>query len=280
VDGYDDREDVDPHRPPDLKQDEARAGLRRFFNENATEVFYSRQLEVLFEKKYLHWITYRAVQDLLAEKFISREIRALENRSKVHLLWKTGNRYYRRRARQVIRLINEYAHPTVTREIGDRGETLTLEGFARHQFIMHSRNSTEYQGRIWTGSDHNLDFIFERDGLAYGVEVKNTLPYMEREDFDQSIAICSELGIRPVHVVRRNPEPWLIELRGLGGFTLMLDYQLYPPLLEPLASRVREELRLPVAWPRAFWEGTMQRFLRWHVQLAQAVNSETDSPEN
>ena len=165
---------------------------------------------------------------------------------------------------QIVALVEEYASPAITQEVGLRGEELVLEAFARHQFVQHSRHARSYGERIWAHSDHTLDFIFERDGVAYGVEVKNTLPYMEREDFDRTIEICKELDLRCVHVVRRNPEPWLLELRDLGGFTLMLDFQLYPPLLGDLVQRISTGLKLPVDCPRTLWDGTMKRFLDWH----------------
>ena len=47
---------------------------------------------------------------------------------------------------------------------------------------MAGRNTRTYEGRTWTDTAHDLDFIFERDGAAYGVEVKNTLGYMEHKE--------------------------------------------------------------------------------------------------
>ena len=111
---------------------------------------------------------------------------------------------------------------------------------------------------------HNLDFIFERDGLTYGVEVKNTLGYMNDREFKTKIAMCVELGIKPVFAVRMIPKTWVREVVEAGGFALILKYQLYPWSHRELARRVAGTLELPVDAPRALEEGTMQRFLRWH----------------
>lgn len=62
-----------------------------------------------------------------------------------------------------------------------------LEGFARHEFVMKGRNARSYGEKEWTRTDHNLDFVFARDGLAYGVEVKNTLGYMDQEELRTKI---------------------------------------------------------------------------------------------
>ena len=58
---------------------------------------------------------------------------------------------------------------------------MVLEGFARSKFVMQGRHTRSFGGKTWERSEQNLDFIFERDGLAYGIEVKNTLGYMEAQ---------------------------------------------------------------------------------------------------
>jgi len=139
-----------------------------------------------------------------------------------------------------------------------------LEGFARTQFLMIRRDANEYRDRKWEDSKHNLDFIFERDGKAYGVEVKNTLGYMDREEFLLKIKLCERLGITPVFVCRMLPRSWIFDLMKLGGFALILKYQLYPWTHRDLAKRGKETLNLPVDAPRFLYEGTMNRFLKWH----------------
>lgn len=41
-------------------------------------------------------------------------------------------------------------------------------------------------------------------------------------------------------------------------------YQLYPWTHRALAKRVKDDLGLPVDAPRFLYEGTMNRFLKWH----------------
>jgi hypothetical protein len=113
-------------------------------------------------------------------------------------------------------------------------------------------------------TEHNLDFIFERDRRAYGVEVKNTLSYMDRNEFEIEIRLCETLGVTPVFAVRMLPKTWTYELIGRGGYAMILKYQLYPWTHVELARRVARELRLPVDSPKALAEGTMNRFEAWH----------------
>jgi hypothetical protein len=74
---------------------------------------------------------------------------------------------------------------------------------------------------------------------------------MDYEEFVIKIALCEEIGIRPVFVARMLPKSWVKELIDAGGFALILKYQLYPWAFRGLAQRVRGELGLPVDTPRA-----------------------------
>jgi hypothetical protein len=248
----------------DETQVEARDHLRRVFNENREQVFFSRQLEVQNEDKYFHWITNRAIHDVEAEGSIRSEWRKLSTGTSIKLVWHKSYRFYKRSANQLVSLVEEYSAPNIGGSLGLHGETMVLEGFARTQFVMISRDASHYRDTRWEDSKHNLDFIFERDGKAYGVEVKNTLGYMDRDEFLLKIRLCGRLGITPVFVCRMLPRSWIFELMKLGGFALILKYQLYPWTHRDLAKRVSEVLEIPVDAPRFLYEGTMNRFLKWH----------------
>jgi hypothetical protein len=257
----------DEQRGEDSYEQGVRETLIDLFQSNQKKVFFSRQLEVRFEKDYFHWITNRAVRALTAEGIIKEETRQLKGAGEIHLLWHPGFRYYKRAAAGVVMLVEEYSNPNIAGAIGLHGETMVLEGFARHEFVMKGRNARSYGGKEWTKTGHNLDFIFERDGIAYGVEVKNTLGYMEQEELQVKIQMCEWLGIRPVFVARMLPRTWINEVIRAGGFALILKYQLYPWTHREVANRVARMLGLPVDAPRTLAEGTMKRFVRWHEEM-------------
>jgi hypothetical protein len=191
---------VDAPPSSDETQVEARDHLRQFFDKNREEVFFSRQIEVRNEGEYFHWITNRAIHDLEGEGSIRSEWRKLSTGTSIKLVWHKGYRFYKRSAGQLVNLVEEYSDPNIGASLGLPGETMVLEGFARTQFVMVSRDVNEYRERKWEKSKHNLDFIFERDGCAYGIEVKNTLGYMEREEFLLKTRLSLALGITPVFV--------------------------------------------------------------------------------
>lgn len=251
-------------RPGDVREEAAVVALERLFDEQRERVFFSRQLEVWHEGTWFHWITNRALRELVARGVILSEERGLANGGRVTLMWHRSYRYYRRAATALVALVDEYASPNIGAALGLHGEMMVLEGFARKQFVMHGKNTNRYREGHWTETAHDLDFIFERDGIGYGVEVKNTLGYMQHDELKLKMDLCRVLGLRPVFAVRMLPKSWTIEVIDAGGFALILKYQLYPWSHRDLAKRVKEELDLPVDAPRALQDGTMERFVNWH----------------
>ncbi len=118
-------------------------------------------------------------------------------------------------------------------------------------FEVVSRNTNEFSRRKWTTTSHNLDFIVEKDGIYYGVEVKNTLPYMERDEFDIKLEICNYLGLVPLWILRNAPGNQFDQMKQAGGFILKLKSQIYPFGYEDLVGDIWNLMRLPVAiWDR------------------------------
>jgi hypothetical protein len=254
-------------RMSDPRERDAARKLRDFFDSHREQVFFSRQIEVQNENEYFHWITNRAIRDLRDAKFVLGETRPLKTGGSINLLWHRSHRFYRRDAKRLVSVVEEYADPNIGGAVGLHGEMMVLEGFARSEFVMRGRNTRAFGGKCWTGSEHNLDFIFERDGKAYGIEVKNTLGYMDYEEFRLKIRLCVFLGIRPIFAARMLPRTWMVELINAGGYGMVMKYQLYPWTHKDLARRVAAELGLPVDAPKALHEGTMHRFLEWHSKL-------------
>jgi hypothetical protein len=244
----------------DPRQRNALSELREFFEAHQGGVFFSRQLAVQ-EERYFHWITNRALRELKAQGAIGGESRRLSSGSPINLLWHRRNRYYRRKAAQLLGVVEQYADPNIGAAVGLHREMMVLEAFARCEFVMRGRNVRQSGQRVWTETEHNLDFIFERDGKSYGVEVKNTLPYMKYDEFQLKLRMCHFLGLNPIFAVRMMPKTWIFELSTAGGYAMISKYQLYPWTHKALARRVAVELGLPVDAPRAIFETTTNRLL-------------------
>ena len=80
----------------------------------------------------------------------------------------------------------------------------------------------------------------------------------------RKLDIAKIFNVRPFFIVRRAPQNYIEMVRKRGGFTLILDYQLYPFGFRTIAKKIQAELGLPVDSPRSLSDQTAKRFLDWH----------------
>jgi hypothetical protein len=160
--------------------------------------------------------------------------------------------------------------PSLSADIGLRGEMLVLEGFAMNGFSLLGRETNKFNNLEWKDSDHNLDFIFSKDNINYGIEVKNKLGYMDYDELKIKLQMCNYLGLKPIFAVRMLPKTWINEVKNLGGFSLVMKYQFYPLSFKDLATQVKDTLNFPISTPKRLEQGTMDRVLKW---LIKNVNS-------
>lgn len=255
--------------PRDVKVDEAKEVLLGWFEEQSGRVFYGRQVAVLLEKRFYHWITTKAVNELVAERKIRSATLPLEVEGageEIRFYWSPKLRYWLRQAQRIRGLIQQFSEPELTRAFGLHAEMLFDAALARAGFVPAAQDVRAYGEREWTKTGHDLDRVYERDGVTYGAEIKNALSYIELEELEVKLEMCKALGLKPLFILRMSPKSYVEAVRGAGGFTLLFGWQLYPYGHEGLARRVREELGLPVDSPRAIWESTTKRFLDWHLR--------------
>ncbi|TET90471.1 MAG: hypothetical protein E3J35_06280 [Methanomassiliicoccales archaeon] len=138
----------------------------------------------------------------------------------------------------------------------------------RFQFI--DKHSNSCFGKSWKKTEHNLDFIVERDGIPYGCEVKNTLDYIPRDELATKLEICDFLGLRPLFIMRGSPKSYNYEIIGRGGYVWIFLKQYYPLGYESLVKEMTEVLELPVKICRVIEEGDVDRFENWHKRQVKS----------
>ena len=245
------------------EDEQARARLLAHFEDHPETVFYSRQLEVLFEYEYFHWVTNRALNRLVREGRILSEVRPLSIGSSVKLLWNRRFRFYKRAANEVASLVDRYSAAASEGALGLQGEAMVLGAFARREFVLKGEERRDFKDRRWERTAQDIDFIFERRERAFGIEVKNTLGYLDFDEFSTKIQLCQHIGVTPVFAVRALPRSWANALIMCGGYAMIMRYQFYPWTQRELAHEIQERLGLPVDAPRRIADGTMQRFENW-----------------
>jgi hypothetical protein len=243
--------------------DKAKEDLCDLFTDYRREAFFMKQLEVGLEKTYFHWVTVNAINQLL-EGELRAEKYPLTQDTQIKFVFHRKLRYHRRVAARKLKIVQEYSAPKMTRAYGKQAEVLFFTAFMDKGFRSYGRNTNEYNGKKWTKTAEDLDFIIGTQGTVYGVEVKNRFDYIRAEELNSKLNMCDYLGIKPLFIMRYAPKTYIHRINKRGGFALLFKTQIYPLGFERLVERINGELGLPVVCTGAIPESTMQRFMMWH----------------
>lgn len=92
-------------------------------------------------------------------------------------------------------------------------------------FEILGREIRRFRGkRATVGGD--IDFIAQKDGLTYGVEVKNSLSYPD--DLSRKLRIAVELDVIPFFIVRWISKSQFHMVRKYGGLVKIYETSIYP----------------------------------------------------
>jgi hypothetical protein len=258
-------------RPRDPVLEQAIERLRGFFAHATTRLFYSTQIETTLEREFFHWIVGRGLLELGNAGELTRRTVPLQGQS-INFYANRKHRYFERELKTMLGLLARIYDPEFTHAVGRHGELMFDAALGRHGFRTEGSNTNAWSGKTWVATNHNLDRIVVRDGVAYGVEIKNTQNYIPREELRTKLNLCKFLGLRPLFIMRFAPKSYMYEIFKSGGFGLLFEEQMYPWGHATLLKEVREKFGLKVTAPKDVKDGDMQRLLRWHTaKLRQAL---------
>jgi hypothetical protein len=266
-DDFDSYEPDEPEpRPRDVKIDEAKAHLmEKVFHAAPRNTFYERQLQVLSEDVFYHWITSKALHELTDEREIESVKVLLGEKTSIRFYFSKKNRYWKRQADNIRKLVLRFSTPAFGQALGHQGESMFDAAMPHFGFMPDGKKVTEYNRKKWPFSGHDLDRVYVRDGVPYGCEIKNKLDYIDQNELKVKLNMCKFLGLRPLFIMRASPSSYNYEIIQAGGYALVFRFQLYPHGQGDFARAVRETLGLPVDCPAAIADATIQRFLKWHL---------------
>lgn len=242
----------------------AKDDITSLYDGNKREVYYLKQLQVRFEKEYFHWITCNVVRFLkdAGQLNIVKEVHK-DNRE-THFYIHPSNRYPKRKIKERVRLIEDFSRDEVSLSCGRRAEDLFCLGLAKQGFKILGEKVREWGGAKWKKTENDLDYVFERDGVCYGCEIKNTFEYIDKDELDIKLEMCRELRLKPLFIMRYAPKSYIKEVYENGGFSLLYEMKIFDISQKRLVEDIRRLLELPVDCPKAIGEGTINRFVKWH----------------
>src|SRR5438034_8451667 len=83
--------------------------IKELYKKDPKQVFYVRQLQCLFEKRFYHWVTDRAILRLEQESFLVRIPRVGRTGVTIHFYVHRSHRYPARRINEMMRIIEQYS---------------------------------------------------------------------------------------------------------------------------------------------------------------------------
>ena len=116
------------------------------------------------------------------------------------------------------KFVAAYTRSVLIHGLGPHGEMMVDAALSAAGFTVKAKDVREWNGRKWTLTDHDLDRIYERDGIEYGAEIKNTLPYIEKKLLLRKLDIAKIFNVRPFFIEeghRRTTSKWYAS--GVGS---------------------------------------------------------------
>ena len=268
MDDWEDEPEPPVEKPRDQEIDRATESVLKLIEARPQRVFYSTEIETHLEREHFHWIAAKALLETgRAGKIQTVQLRLQEK--PVNFYAHRSNRYFKRDLKDKVRLLERIYHPDFTHAVGTTAELMFDSAFARREFLIKAKNAQAWKDQVWTRTNHNLDRIVTRDGIDYGVEIKNTQNYINRNELDIKLQMCQHLHLKPLFILRFAPKPYMNSIIQQGGFGLLFEEQIYPMGFTELMTEVKSKLGLKVHSPRDIKDGDMQRLMNWHLKKAK-----------
>jgi len=137
----------------------------------------------------------------------------------------------------------------VASEVGYHGERVWWRAFKRNNWgVEPAEEDKPFKVRSFrnkTASVNNdIDFIAWKDGIIYGIDVKNSLTYPD--DLYWKFLVAVELDTIPM-IIARWLNPIQIKLiNDLGGVWIIFREAIYPSTYQPMVLKAREKLGYPI----------------------------------
>lgn len=229
----------------------ATAALAEFFRWRKTP-FHFRHLQVLFETEFFHISTAQAIYDLFDQGTLHpTPFQAGANKVTFIDPTKASSTPNKKRIllshmKAKAKVIASYDNPSITKDLGDHFESIVKLELRANQLQITALHTNTYKGKKWTKSKANLDIIAEHpDGRAFGIQAKNELKSMEKDELIEQLDICACLGLKPLFILRYLPWSLVPFVTHRSGFVITLGTQSYPIGHRKLCYQIKRKMSIP-----------------------------------
>lgn len=215
---------------------------------NKGSLFYKKQIQVIFEDLYPHDVTGKAVNELISDGFLKEEHRTFGKKDNIPIIFvcRKSRRYISSEIKERIKIVEKYSDDELNEGCGKYAELLFNHMFEKNRFKIIDRKAKTYTGKRWKRSKKDLDFIIEKDGCIYGVEVKNTFDYMPQDEFEEKLDMCKYFGILPLFPVRYASPQQHEMMQDVNGLALVFKTRIFTPGNQKLVTEIWNYFHLPV----------------------------------
>lgn len=249
----------------------------------SVQVVTERELKIRLEKQFFPWMVGRVLGSLIRSKSVCKYgypgRRKLGRGAPQYFYMLSETRYDDVMAlMQQKRLVTTLVNAQLTAESvgGLHAENLFEDALEAGNFRIVGRDVSEYRGRQLRGVEGkeppNLDFVAARDGVEYGIDIKNWLYYEVEtvEEVKRKVSFAVELNLVPWVIARYIDKDTIYkEVYRKGGIVYPYGRLLLPAALESLAVRARTLLGYPVFAVDVLPEYVVSWLSKLHVDLVK-----------
>lgn len=231
---------------PSDKVRKAKEKILGLFQDGVVDVAYDRELRYRLEDSLPHDVVAAAIKELVGNgTLIPTNVPGRRKSSNEH-----PNKFYRLPSSDYGRILPTMKKKLdlsafvsgVSRDMGRHAELLWWRAFSRSGWSLHPEREDEGFGVRKYGEReasiaNDIDFIAEKDGVTYGVEVKNSLGYPT--DLFWKFTVAAELNTVPLIIARWLNPAQVPLIKELGGESVIYRDALYSSTYESLIKEVR-----------------------------------------
>ncbi|MEM4635434.1 MAG: hypothetical protein QXL44_06055 [Candidatus Nitrosocaldus sp.] len=231
----------------------AKQAILDLFNKDKNFIAYDREIRYRLESKYPHDVIGEAIKQLEKEGKLKRTNlpgRRSLNRNNPNVFYRVPDSNWKKQLelmRKKFELSLFITH--LLPEMGEHAEKAWWRAFRKNGWYVEPEKEEDIGGincykNKKASINNDIDFIVSKDGIAYGVEVKNGLTYPDDLYFKVRVAI--EIDVIPLVIARWLNPRQINVLKELKIPFIIYKEALVSSTFEPMVNNIKQYLQYPI----------------------------------